>query len=130
MIIPPGKTIPYFVNGLGGRQPSPWTVPAGVPGSLWKYNTDGGAQRITYNSSMMVLEFWSVTGGSGGTLQHSYVVKAQPRPRLMMAAIGDFGTNQPIEVAVAAMIKRWNPLHILTMGYVQSYVLPLVSSAF
>ncbi|GAC1375970.1 MAG: hypothetical protein NVSMB30_20800 [Hymenobacter sp.] len=50
----------YCVNGLGGR--STYAVGAGVPGSLFRYNADYGAQLLEASADSLRLRFYARTG--------------------------------------------------------------------
>lgn len=65
-----GATIPYFVNGTGGRSLYGFSVP--VPGSKVRYNGNYGAQLVTATPYLITFDFYSVAGGPAGTLIDSY----------------------------------------------------------
>ncbi|MEW6050821.1 MAG: metallophosphoesterase [Candidatus Zixiibacteriota bacterium] len=67
-----GVTIPYFVNGLGGRSIYGF-VPSGfVAGSKVRYNANYGAQLVEATPYLITLKFYSIAGGPTGTLIDSY----------------------------------------------------------
>jgi hypothetical protein len=52
--------IPYFVNGLGGAPRYDFKTP--IPGSVVRYQSDWGAQRVTVTGTMLDFRFYTVTG--------------------------------------------------------------------
>lgn len=70
-----GDSIPYFVNGLGGRSIYGFPVGGFVPGSAVRYNASYGAMLAEVTDTTMLLQFYSITGG--GTLIDSLTVRAR-----------------------------------------------------
>ncbi len=64
--------LPYFVNGLGGAEITPFGSP--IAGSLVRYNANFGAMRLVTSSTTLRFEFLSIAGG--GTLVDSYILSA------------------------------------------------------
>jgi tartrate-resistant acid phosphatase type 5 len=65
-----GVTMPYFVNGVGGRSLYGFSVP--VAGSKVRYSANYGAQLVTATPYLITFDFYSITGGPSGTLIDSY----------------------------------------------------------
>jgi tartrate-resistant acid phosphatase type 5 len=64
--------IPYFVNGLGGQARYQFE-PKPVAGSVVRYRSNWGAQKVIETSQTLTFEFWNVNG----TLVDRYVVTRQ-----------------------------------------------------
>jgi hypothetical protein len=60
----------YFVNGTGGASLYGFNTP--VTGSVFRYNANYGAQKVTASDSAITFDFYSIDGG--GTLQDSYTL--------------------------------------------------------
>ncbi len=65
-----GVVLPYFVNGLGGRERHGFPANGFVTGSAFRYAANFGAMRLTATSTRLDFEFHSIAGG--GTLIDSY----------------------------------------------------------
>jgi hypothetical protein len=68
-----GKSMPYFVAGLGGFGRYDFSTP--VDGSQIRYNSDYGAMLIQASDATITFEFWSAA--SGGTLIDSYTIERE-----------------------------------------------------
>lgn len=68
-------SIPYFVNGLGGK--SIYSFLAILPQSRVHYNADYGAMLVTANMRQITFQFYS----RSGLLVDQYTVYARPTPR-------------------------------------------------
>lgn len=65
-----GVVMPYFVNGLGGREKHGFPGSGFVQGSAARYAANFGAMRLSATSTRLDFEFHSIAGG--GTLIDSY----------------------------------------------------------
>jgi hypothetical protein len=65
-----GAVMPYFVNGLGGRERHGFPANGFVTGSAFRYAANFGAMRLVATSTRLDFEFHSIAGG--GTLIDSY----------------------------------------------------------
>ncbi len=67
--------MPYFVNGLGGRERHGFPASGFVPGSAARYAANFGAMRLAATSTRLDFEFHSIAGG--GTLIDSYSLEIE-----------------------------------------------------
>jgi len=67
-----GKSMPYFVTGLGGRTPYAFPTSGFVAGSEVRYNANNGTMIIDATTERISFYFYSVAGG--GTLIDSYTI--------------------------------------------------------
>lgn len=65
-----GVVMPYFVNGLGGREKHGFPANGFVTGSAFRYAANFGAMRLTATSTRLDFAFHSIA--NGGTLVDSY----------------------------------------------------------
>ena len=65
-------SFPYFVVGTGGRSLSGFG--AVEPGSVVRYSANYGALLVDATTDSVVFQFYSITGGAGGTLIDRYVL--------------------------------------------------------
>jgi tartrate-resistant acid phosphatase type 5 len=68
------KDFPYFVTGLGGRSSYLFPPENLVSGSQVRYNSANGSMLIDATNEQIVFRFYSVTGGSAGTLIDSFAI--------------------------------------------------------
>ena len=63
--------IPYFVNGLGGKSKYPWGSPplTGTAVTQYRYNSDFGAMKVTYDAGTLTTQFITRTGVVKDTFQ-------------------------------------------------------------
>jgi tartrate-resistant acid phosphatase type 5 len=71
-----GDSIPYFVNGVGGRSLYGFSFTP-VKGSAMRYSDSYGAMLVEAADSTMLIQLYSITGGGSGTLIDSITVRAR-----------------------------------------------------
>ncbi|PWB69743.1 alkaline phosphatase [candidate division GN15 bacterium] len=95
-------SIPYFVNGLGGRSIYSFPSSGFVPGSAVRYNGNYGAMLVDVTDTTMLLQFYSISGG--GTLVDSVTVRA--RPGCCQGKVGNVNLTGIVDLAdLSALIS-------------------------
>ncbi|MFZ1684944.1 MAG: metallophosphoesterase [Candidatus Zixiibacteriota bacterium] len=100
-----GDSIPYFINGLGGR--SLYTFPSSgfVEGSTVRYAANYGAMQAEATDSTLILKFYSVAGGTAGTLIDSIMLRA--RESCCKGFVGNINANGGVDLSDLSSLVEW-----------------------
>lgn len=92
-----GDSIPYYVNGLGGRSIYNFSTNI-VPGSAVRYNGNYGAMKVNAGDTTLALQFFSIDGG--GTLIDSLTMHVTRCCRGTVGNISMTGTVDLLDLSI------------------------------